>query len=516
MSDKTMTDTNTTKLEPSKTPEQLEQEKILHYTTTFQKLQLIDLENYLHRNRESLIGTYKKEDLQKYMQAPELDASQKVLRKISKFLFNASPQYSLAIGYYASILTLDYMIKPTSQNPKKIKKKEYENSYYKFVNFVENMNVQHEFSRILDVVYRDGVYYGYVFQDKNDFFFFQLDSDYCKITYVDRGMYFLSFNLTYFHVYPERLLMYPKEFQDEYEKIKSNIKNKRNAFWFQVDSAKSICIKTDESNWYSIPPLANTFESALNINDFKALDIAEAEIGNYKLLFQRIPIDTKEGSENRFLLTPDFVQTFHDNIETGLPKQVGLMTSPMEITDISFDKDSVDRNKVADSTSQYWSDTGISQLLFSSNGKTSPSSLAKAIMADEAKAFKMLYQFERWLGIYLFQFFPDRFFKVELPKITNYNKEEFLKNAKEAATYGFPVRRLINAALGNDPSSMYMDVYLENEILDLPNKFIPMSSSHTSSGDPNNKGGRPSGAKPVGESGDKTIENDSNNPDARV
>ncbi len=503
-------------IQVEKTPEELTQEKIQQYTAKFQKLQLVDLENFFYRNKEALIGTYKKEDFTKFMQAPELDVSQKSLRKMSKFLFNYSSQYSLAVAYYASILTLDFIIKPTSQDPKKIKKKEYEKKYYQFVNFVENMSIQHEFSRILDIVYRDGVYFGYVHQDKNDFFFQNLDSDYCRITYYDRGMYFFSFNLTYFFTYPERLPFYPAEFQEAYAKIKDGIRSKRNTFWFQVDSSKSICIKTDESNWYSVPPLANTFEAALNINDFKALDIAETEIGNYKLLFQKIPMnEDKDASENQFLLTPDYVQTFHDNIASGLPKNVGLMTSPMPVVDISFDRDSVDRNKVADSTSQYWSDTGISQLLFSSNGKTSPASLAKAIMADESKAFKMLYQIERWLKIYLVSYFPDRLFEVEMPKITNYNKEDFLKNVTSSATYGFPVKRLINAAMGNNPSSMYMDSYLENEVLQLNKKFIPMMSSHTTSGSPNDQGGRPASDKPLSEEGQATQDNGSNDPNLR-
>jgi hypothetical protein len=224
-------------------------------------------------------------------------------------------------------------------------------------------------------------------------------------------------------------------------------------------------------------------------------------------------MDTSDGGENKFLLTNDFVQTFHDNIESNLPKQVGLITSPMKVEDISFEKDSVDRNKVAEATSQYWSDTGVSQLLFSSNSKTTSASLAKAIMTDEAKAFKILYQIERWLNIYLSKFNTDRLFKVEMPKITIFNRDEFIARAKESATYGFPVKRLINAAMGNDPSSMFMDAYLENEILKLPDKFIPMMSSHTTSG--KDGAGRPNSDKPLTESGEKTVENDSNNPDAR-
>lgn len=487
-----------------KSIEELEQEKIKNYVAAFQKLQLINLENP-YKTKESLVGTYKRDDLKKYIQAPELDASQKQLRKISKFLYNSSPQYNMLINYLSSILTLDFIIKPTSQNPKKLNKKTYENKYYQFTSFVESMSIRHEFSRILEVVYRDGVYCGYVHQDKNDLFFQQLDTDYCKITYFDRGMYFISFNLAYFFTYPERLAMYPQEFRDAYNDSKDKIKGKRSNFWYQLKSENTICIKTDESNWYFMPPYTNSFESALNINDFKQLDKAEAEIGNYKLLFQKIPLGAD--GENNFLLTNDFVQTFHDNIESGLPPQVGLMTSPMDITDVSFDKDTVDRNNVANATSQYWTDTGVSQLLFSSNSNTTSASLAKAIQVDEAKAFKLLYQVERWLNIYLSGFFPERLFKVEMPKISIFNRDEYIKRAKESATYGFPVKRLINAALGNDPSSMYMDTFLENNILNLPDKFIPMMSSHTTSG---NETGRPKSDTPLSESGEKTVENDSN------
>jgi hypothetical protein len=490
------------------TKEEALEQKHAHYAETFQKLQLIDLSTYPYRTQEKLIGTFTREDLRRYILAPELDANQKQLRRISKFLYNASPQYNMLVNYLSSILTLDFLIKPVSQNPKKIKKKEYENKYYQFVSFVEKMNIRHEFSKILESVYRDGIYCGYVHQDNSDFFFQQLDPDYCKITYFERGMYFISFNLVYFYTYPERLAMFPQEFRDAYKDNSSNIKNKRSTYWYPLKSENVICIKTDESNWYFLPPNVSSFESALNINDFKQLDKSEAEMGNYKLLFQKIPINEKSGTENEFLITPDFAQTFHENIQSNVPMQVGVITSPMEVKDISFDKDSVDRNKVAEATSQYWSDTGVSQLLFSSNDKTTSASLAKAIMVDEAKSFKILYQVERWLNIYLSRFFGDKMFKVEMPKISIFNRDEFMARAKEASSLGFPEKRLINAAMGNDPSAMFMDAFLENEILDLPNKFIPLSSSYTASGSASD-GGRPQN-KSASDSKEKTIENDSN------
>lgn len=493
---------------------QEEQAKIEQYVNQFKKLLLVDLNTYPYRTQEKLVGTYTKDDLRNYIKAPELEANQKVLRKISKFLYNASSQYRLLVNYFTSILTFDHYVRPNAANPKKIKnKKSYEDEYYNFVSFVEKMNLKHEFAKISEVLYRDGVYCGYAHQEKNDFFFQQLDTDYCKITYFERGMYFISFNLTYFYTYPERLAMYPQEFRDAYNAVKNNIKNKRSTFWYPLKSENTICIKTDESNWYFLPPFVSTFEAALNISDFKQLDKSETEVGNYKLLFQKIPINEKGDEENKFLLTPNFAQVFHDNIQSDLPAQVGLITSPMEVTPISFDKDQVDKNKVEQVTSQYWSDAGVSQLLFSSSGKSTAASLAKAIMADEAKAFLILNQFQRWVNIYLSNFFEKKLFSVDFLRISHFNRDEFVKNATEAATYGLGSKAVINAALGNPPSSLYMESFLENEILGLQDKLIPLSSSHTKSGD--DKGGRPKSNNPLSESGEKTLENDSNNKDVR-
>jgi hypothetical protein len=499
---------------PQPTEEEIKANFIKGQQAQFQKLKLIDLETYPYRTKEQLIGTFKREDLKKYMQVPELDANQKQLRRISKYLYNISSQYKLSCDHFSSILTLDHIVEPKNFNPsKKVNKKTLESQFYNVANTVDMMNIQHEFFKILQVVYREGVYCGYVLQDDDNFFFQQLDADYCKVTYCENGLSFISFNLTYFFVYPERLKMYPKEFQDAYNATKDQIKRKNAFFWFELDSSKTICIKTDETNWNFLPPFVSTFDAVLNIADFKALDKAETELGNTKLLFQKIPVDITGDSENKFLITPDFAQTFHNNIQTNLSKEVALITSPMDVKDISFARDSVDRNKVSEATMQYWSDAGISQLLFSSNGKTTGASLAKAIQADEAKAFVMLAQIERWINNYLAITLKIKNFRVRMLKTTVFNIDDFIKTMTSAAAMGQPVKTVINAALGGKSSSIYANSFLENEILKLSEKLEPSLSSHTMTD--NSKGGAPT-KKNLTESGEKTVESDSNNPDTRI
>jgi len=503
---------NENKSSPEYTEEELKEQYAKKLHAHFQKLELINLETYPYRLKEQLIGTFKREDLRKYLQAPEIDANQKQLRRISKYLYNVSSQYRLSCDHFSSLTTLDHIVEPKNFNPKKVNKKSFENQYYNTVNQVELMNIKHEFSKVLQVVWREGVYCGYVHQNKESFFFQQLDNDYTKITYVEDGLYFLSFNLTYFFVYPERLRMYPQEFRDAYDRVKGDIKRRSSFFWYELEPTNVICIKHDETNWNFLPPFVGTFEAALNIADFKALEKAEAELGNSKLLFQKIPIDDKNSEENKFLITADVAAQFHENIQSNLPKQVAIITSPMDVSDITFEKDSIDRNKVSEATAQYWSDAGVSQLLFSSNDKSTSASLSKALQADEAKAFLMLNQIERWINKYLGQFPAYSNFRVRMLKTSVFNIDEFITSQSAAANSGIPNKMVINAALGGKASSGYANAFLENEILNLQEKWIPLQSAHTIAGDEN---GRPKSKKPLSEAGEKTIENDSNNPETR-
>jgi hypothetical protein len=93
------------------------------------------------------------------------------------------------------------------------------------------MNIKHEFSKILHSVIKEGVFFGYIHQSKDSFFIQQLDSDFCKITFVEDGLYGFAFNFSYFFTYPERINMFPDEFKKIY-KEKYEGKSKRKAMLF--------------------------------------------------------------------------------------------------------------------------------------------------------------------------------------------------------------------------------------------------------------------------------------------
>lgn len=493
----------------SKTDGQVEQPRD-RYLRMFKRLQLLNIGLTDYRQKEQLMGTIRREDIAKALEAPELEANQKLLRRASRYVYVNSGQYRQLVLYYASLMTLDFVVEPKMNQTKKLNKRMYELAYRQFVQMVESMHLKHELAKVLEVVYKEGVYYGYVHAYENGMFFQQLDPDYCRITYMDRGLYFFSFNLNYFHTYPERLMMYPPVFREGMERLKTKEKSK-GSNWMMLESKQTICIKVDEANWYPCPPFVHLFDSVLNIRDFKLLDRAEAEIDNYKLIHQKIPMDVKEGLEDRMLLTDAFIHQFHESLSQAVPSQVGVVTSPMELADLSFDRDRVDRNKVSEVTSQFWSDSGVSQLLFSSNLKTTSTSLSKSIVVDEAIACKVLRQVERWVQFYLDERLGDPQFRVRFLHVSLFHRKEWLDAALKAGAFGSAERSMVNALLGHEPSHLTVGTFLENDVLELPKKQIPFASSHTQSTD----GAGRKKADTLDEAGEATVESGGNDADAR-
>lgn len=453
----------------------------------FQKLNLID---FTLNKKESIVVTFTKEGLKRYLKDIANPKNQQKLREISRSLYLTSPHYRSLINYYSTLYNFDYVVEGYDFNPDLIDKEKYKKAYFKSVSFIENMNLKHESLKIRVNSYIDGVFYGFARPSKNGFYIQQLNPDHCAITFInyETGLFGYSFDFSIFKGKEELLSNYPDEFTTIYNQLKS--KSKSSDYWVKIDHPNAICIKT--SPWiHPVPPLVGLFEGILDIADFKALSKGSEEIGNYKLLFQQIPMrDSKEAEKDEFLISEDFVKIFHDNIASSLPPQVGLITTPMKVESINFEKDTVDKNKVGEVTSQYWRDAGVSELLFGNN--TSSTSLKYSIIADESSLVTLIKEVERWINeFYKFQNKTGFKFRVRILETTKFNTKEYFDTRLKAAQFGIPVKNELVAILGMQPSSMYINAFLENDILELTDKLIPLSSSHTVSNSTTKNAGRP-------------------------
>lgn len=443
----------------------------------FNQLRLKDLKKLKTDNK--VLRNFTREQVNAFMENPS--KNEKQLRDISITLYNKSTLYKRLIQYFSGMLRLDYIVEPYNIDPAKVNKKTLLSQYYKILNFLDVMNIKHEFSKILNVAFREDVFFGYEHYANDTYFIQRLNPDYCMISSIEDGCFNFAYDFSYFANNLEKLETFPKEFKSKYNKYL----NDSSLRWQELDSTKTVCIKINEDLDYNLPPFASVFEGLFDISDFKALRKDKQEIQNYKVLIQKLPIREDSEDNNDFMIDFDNMMMFHNKAAEALPDQVALITTPMDITDINFEKDSVDSDNVEKATSEFWSNTGVT--LF--DGINGSAGLEASIKNDETIVFAVLRQIERWINRRIKFYMRNANFKISMPNLTENNHLEVHDSAKSAAEFGMPTKMLALAALGMSPTSVITMTFLENEMLGLVDKFIPLQSAHTLPND--DEGGAP-------------------------
>ncbi len=484
------------------------QRMMLHFAE-FAKYIKRDLNNT--QPNSSFNKTFKKADVIEWLTNPQ--RYEKKLRDLSRFLFNSSSHYRRLIDYFATMLTFDYVVDVYNQTDYKVNKNlidVIQKKYIIILNLLETMNIKHEFSKLIYRAFIDDIVYGYIYSTKNSFFFDILDPDYCAISSIEDGVYNYSFSFNYFDSNPKDLERFAPEFKQKYEIYKKDRKNMR---WQELDSKNTICIKISDTE-YTIPPLAGIFEDVYSLYEYKDIQLSKSELENYLLLVAKIPY-RKDDSENSFALSLDIAKEYFSLMSDSLPDQIGSVLSPFDsVESIKLNRSERELDGVSLAENSLYNSAGVPRLIFNSD-KASGAALNKAIMSDESTVFRILRQFERWTNRKLKDENRKINFKVTFLDITRYNRDEIINTYKEASTLGLPVKRHYCASLGLSPSDVINSILLENDVMNITEKFVPLTSAYQNS-NVNDKGGAPSKGDDIEESTEVGQEKDSNNPDSRA
>lgn len=440
----------------------------------------------LNESSSKLLRSYTKEDVSRFMGNPMRYA--KELQLMSSRLYDASPHYKRIVNYFAHMAKLDYIVEPYGLDfSKEINAEKFRKGFDRASGLLDTMNIKHEFKKALTTAWKLDAFYGYEHVAKDSYFIQKLPNEYCQIDGIEDGVFTFSFNFKYFDTYPLQLEMFPKEFKSMYRKYKNGSQGQ----WQAVDPSKSVVIKINEEVTYDIPPFVGVFASIFDIEDYKALKKTKETLQNYKFLVQKIPLRDKSERNNDFLIDLNNVAMFHNKTSATLPEEIGLITSPMDVETVDFSKDKSEKNSVVEAERDFYSSTGTSQMLFNGDS-TSQANLAKSITTDEMEVFTVLRQIERWVNKKMKSEVKGTYkFRSKILDITEFNKDEYIERLLKNAQYGMPIKMMLASALGVSPSAVSHMTYLENEVLGLTENFLPLSSSHTSSGESNDEGGRP-------------------------
>lgn len=476
----------------------------------FQRLMIRDICTNTSIIDSGCIGDINMRDVENALKYPK--QGWKILLAVSNELMRVSPYYYRMNTLYSNMALFCWWIDlyDVKENAKVETMKK---TYSALAAKLENMNLKHEFSKIMKVIPHQDIYCGLAFENQSDFFFQQINYSICEIYRVQDGLYNFKINLG--EIDARNIDAYPnyvkRAYVDWVESVKNGVATLESQ-WYTPPADKQICLKLNSQWIYPYPILISLIKDILNLDIYKKLKLQSARTDNYKAIAVEVPID--ETTVDKPLLTPDTLGIFAEINRESMTDDIGLLhTLGSSATPISFKDSSNTRNNVSDAVDELYNASGTTKEL--GNGSSSGTAVTFSIENDAGFIYGLYRQFERWMNRFIkirkynkpaFKFF---FYLLD---ITIFNRKDVTTRYKDAIALGIPVIDKYISSLDLTPSRTLGAYVTHESIFDFRNHCIPLQTSYNSSTE-ESENGRPtnkSKGETLDEAGEKTEDLDSN------
>lgn len=448
---------------------------------------------YLERIRE-----YTPEKIERIITSGSLAEQQ----ALSRNFFYKDGYYKQIIIHYATLLKYAGLLIPNPSLGKKLSTSHISKRYYNALDYVEKMNLPVFLTDCATRALIDGCYYGVIVQlDKQNFSVLDLPSGYCQTRYKDlNGDDLIEFDVSYFNsivdltAKEQALASYPKFIRDAYKKWQ---KQKSSNSWVIIPSDIGICFPFFDGRplFLSVIPASLEYDDAIQTE--RDRDAEEIR----KILVQKIP----HLQDGRLLFEPDEAAEMHAGA-------VGMLKGNKNISVLTTyaDVDAVVSKTTGESTSKtleqieknIYAQAGVSGQIFSSTGS---STLDASIKNDIALMMYLANKFSRFITNSINRIYGNTniTFKYQILPVSIHNMDKFVDQSFKLSGSGYSYLLPV-VALGLSQRDIVNLKELENDVLKLGEKLIPLSSSYTQSSD--NPTGRPK--LDDSEKAEKTIKNE--------
>lgn len=448
---------------------------------------------YLERIRE-----YTPEKIERIITSGSLAEQQ----ALSRNFFYKDGYYKQIIIHYATLLKYAGLLIPNPSLGKKLSTSHISKRYYNALDYVEKMNLPVFLTDCATRALIDGCYYGVIVQlDKQNFSVLDLPSGYCQTRYKDlNGDDLIEFDVSYFNsivdltAKEQALASYPKFIRDAYKKWQ---KQKSSNSWVIIPSDIGICFPFFDGRplFLSVIPASLEYDDAIQTE--RDRDAEEIR----KILVQKIP----HLQDGRLLFEPDEAAEMHAGA-------VGMLKGNKNISVLTTyaDVDAVVSKTTGESTSKtleqieknIYAQAGVSGQIFSSTGS---STLDASIKNDIALMMYLANKFSRFITNSINRIYGNTniTFKYQILPVSIHNMDKFVDQSFKLSGSGYSYLLPV-VALGLSQRDIVNLKELENDVLKLGEKLIPLSSSYTQSS--NNSTGRPK--LDDSEKAEKTIKNE--------
>ena len=248
-----------------------------------------------------------------------------------------------------------------------------------------------------------------------------------------------------------------------------------------------------------------------DLEEYKMLNLAKTALENYAMVAMTLPMD-KNG---QWGIDLPKAEEFWRNLDEVLPDEVGSVLSPMPMSKISFERsNNSDNDTIAKAEQNLYTAAGVSTLLFN-NEKASANALSLSIKADQALTYGVVKSIEDVINRYIQNESYGKNFKVTFLDVSSFNRKEAGDAYLKAAERGLPTISMYAASQGLGQAELDSMSFLEGQVLELQDLFIPIqSSSQMSSKDLDSKGTTDEGGAPQKDIGELSESGEQNREDA--
>lgn len=436
--------------------------------------------------RQTTLSSYSKDNVITYLQ--NISSNESNLRNLSRYLFYRSQVYFRLIMYNATMFDLNARAvipayDPTkSNNNNKILK-----SYYETLQWLERMNLQHEFLQVLVNNFIEDVFFGCCWIDETGIFILQLPPDQCKITgkYYS-GDYAFSVNMSFYKKY-EYLIDYLGEpLASMYNAYGGNSANQ----WQPMPDEYALCTKYRCESWETIcPPYSGLFIDLIGLLNLGDVQAVADEQQIYKIITATLPRLDGTDIPDDWAVDLQTALDYYRRLESSLPDYVGSVITPIPLDVLSFSDDqTTDTTKIQKATKEVLNTSGGAQILNSSTISGAEAFRAATHADTELAISPLIGQIQGWVNRMLSYLVSDPA-RVKFFEVSAYTKDAFKESLQKDLNYGFVSSLAINSLNGFSELDTLALNYLEKDILNLNERFVPLKTASTQSGD--NEGGAP-------------------------
>lgn len=354
----------------------------------------------------------------------------KILQEVSEYIYNLNGTYQRLLKDIAFMPEYDCILTPKVL---KMNKNTKQRTYFEAALLIDKINPKSTFKRLGQKLLKYGELYIYEIEDTDSIMYKEMPVDMCMVTSIENGICKYSINLDVLKN-KDILATMPKDIQKIYEKYaKGSIKKELllENKWYELEKNAYAFNFIDPFLPKGYPPLSYLFKGLTALDKMTNKLLLDEEVEALKIVHNYFPLD-ENGDPT---LEPELARLYHESVKANLPENVTIATTPLKMEVHSFQGNNKQTNYRQEALDNVYQSAGVSKEKFSGE-RNSNQAIAISTQSDEMIALELVRIFEPYLNYKLRQNKKTSGWKVKILENTYYNKSDFFREAKEAASSG--------------------------------------------------------------------------------